>query len=87
MSSILDAVEDSCLREVARHESDRSKQQRRLQERRQDWAGMKSSSPVDRTTRLVEKLLADLDKCAAQLDQKNEVLRGLAVYVTSPPSS
>lgn len=93
MSSILDAVEDTCLQEVAKHEADRSKLQRRLQERRQDWAVMKSSDPstasdYNKTTaRMVEKLLADLDKCALQLDLKNEVLKGLAVYVATPPST
>jgi chromosome segregation ATPase len=93
MSSILDTVEDTCLQEVTKHEADRSKLQRRLQERRQDWSVMKSSDPstasdYNKTTaRMVEKLLADLDKCALQLDLKNEVLKGLAGYVATPPST
>lgn len=111
MSSILDAVEDTCLQEAAKHEADRSKLQRRLQERRQDWVVMKSSSSsnspsaaaadnnnsnissnnnsnINKTVvRMVEKLLSDLDKCALQLDQKNEVFRGLAQYVATPSST
>lgn len=111
MSSIMDTVEHTCLQEVAKHEADRSKLQRRLQERRQDWAIMKSSGSTaaaadnnnninnmnnnnnnmnmnnnnkTAAARMVEKLLADLDKCALQLDLKNEVLKGLAEYVATP---